>query len=71
MVVAWDESGGSGPRRVRMRTVAPRPQPITNVSEAASAATYPAVAATTDATLVAWTEETATGSDVRLRRFAR
>jgi hypothetical protein len=71
VVVAWDESGGTGPRRVRMRAVAPSMLPITNVSAGASAATYPAIVATADATLVAWTEETATGSDVRLQRFAR
>jgi hypothetical protein len=69
-IVVWDESGGTGPRRVRLRVVSPQAGPSTTVS-AGSAATYPAVAVTKDATLVAWTEETATGSDVRVRRLAR
>lgn len=69
-LVAWDEGGGGGPRRVRLRAMAPQPLPIATVSGPA-AATYPALATTGDATLVAWTEETATGSDVRVLRLAR
>jgi hypothetical protein len=69
-IVVWDEGGGGGPRRVRMRAVGPRAEAIATVSGAA-AATYPAIAVTKDATVVAWTEETATGSDVRVRRLAR
>lgn len=69
-VVVWDEGGGSGPRRIRMRSIAPRAEAIATVSGTA-AATYPAVTVTKDATLVAWTEETATGSEVRVRRIAR
>jgi hypothetical protein len=71
VVIAWDEGGGSGPRRIRLRTVSPRLAPTETVSAGTSAASYPAIAATADATLVAWTEETATGSDVRVQRFAR
>ena len=74
-VIAWDEGGGTGPRRVRLREIgiggeAPALGEIRTVSSGA-AATYPAIAVTTDATLVAWTEETEKASDVRVLRLPR
>lgn len=76
VAIVWDESGGTGPRRIRLREVAISPGgppalgAVSTVSSGA-AATYPAVAAIADATLVAWTGETEQGSDVRVMRFAR
>ena len=78
VVVVWDQ-GGVGHRRVSAREIAsdpkaaawtPRMVPATILS-AERAAVYPAVAATTTATVVAWTEETATGSEIRVRRLRR
>jgi hypothetical protein len=74
VVVVWDERGAvSTSRRVRMREMstgpAARPPEIQTLSDDARA-TYPAVAATRTFTLVAWTEETATGSQIRVRRLA-
>jgi hypothetical protein len=75
VVVVWDERGGlSTSRRVRMRELATDasalPSEIQTLSDGASA-TYPAVAATGAFTLVAWTEETAAGSQIRVRRLDR
>ena len=74
-VVVWDERGGlSTSRRVRMREMATDasalPSEIQTLSDGASA-TYPAVAATGAFTLVAWPEETAAGSQIRVRRLDR
>lgn len=74
--IVWDESAGTGPRRIRLREVAigtargPLLGAVSTVSSEA-AATYPAVTVTADATLVAWTEETEKGADVRVTRLAR
>jgi hypothetical protein len=75
VVVVWDERGGvSTSRRVRLREMstgpAALPSEIQTLSDDASA-TYPAVAATEAFTLVAWTEETAAGSQIRVRRLGR
>jgi hypothetical protein len=76
VAIVWDESGGTGPRRIRLREVstgagrAPALEALSTLSSRA-AATYPAVAALADATLVAWTEESGKGSDVRVLRLPR
>jgi hypothetical protein len=70
--VVWDESAGGGPRRVRMREVGPNASraAVETLSAEAAAATYPAVAVTDDGLVVAWTQETGTSSEVRVRRLA-
>ena len=78
LVVAWDESNGAD-RRVKLRDLtsgsddrswAPKAGRILSVSDN-DPATYPAVVATADAMLVAWTASTPAGSEIRLRRLAR
>ena len=76
VVVVWDESGGTRAAarvsRIATRPAGPRLQPITNLSAGASAANYPAIAATADATLVAaGRRRPRPGSDVRVRRLPR
>lgn len=76
VAIVWDESAGTGPRRVRLRAIAtgegraPLPGPVTTVS-AGGSATYPAVAVTAAATLVAWSEASGDASVVRVARLPR
>jgi len=76
VAIVWDEAGTS--RRTCLREVSPDPKrpagipvfgPVTVLS--AGPAVYPAVAATPSALVVAWTETTATGSEIRVRRLPR
>ena len=78
VVVVWDQQDRET-RHILARTIsrdpkaaawAPVPGPPAVLSGELSAI-YPAVAATPTSTVVAWTEETATGSVVRVRRLAR
>jgi hypothetical protein len=78
VVVVWDQ-GGVGARRVSLREIvgdpqaaawSPRMGAATTLSNEA-AAVYPAVAATAAGTVVAWTEESAAGSVIRVRRGLR
>jgi len=77
VVVAWEQKTGAGPRTVLREitgdpisaAAAPRVSPVVTLSERAG--TYPALAATADATLAAWTEETPGGSEIRVQRLPR
>jgi hypothetical protein len=77
VTVAWDE-GGAASRRVAVRDVvdggggrwSPRLGPMTVVS-GGGAAVYPAAEATPAGAVVAWTEQTASGSEIAVRRLAR
>lgn len=71
VAVVWDESVGGGARRVRLREVGANASlgPAETLS-AGAAATYPAVAATGDALVVAWTQEAEKSSEVRVRRLS-
>ena len=77
VVVVWDQGGGQ--RRIHARTLSSDPKaagwtPILGQPSVLSAerpAVYPAVAATPTSTVVAWTEEAPTGSEVRVRRLSR
>jgi hypothetical protein len=81
VLVAWDEAeAGGGSRRVRVREIvgdpkagswAPRLQAASTLSDAAAVATYPALAACGDAVVAAWTEESKTGSRIRVERLVR
>jgi hypothetical protein len=75
VVVVWDQGGSE--HRVFLRGIErdtaesrdrPRLLPIVAVSSGPSRAVYPAVASSSSAVLVAWTEETPGGSEIRLRR---
>jgi hypothetical protein len=77
VVVAWEQKGDSG-SRIYARTIAgdpvsaaaaPRVGPATPLGTA-GAGSYPAVAAAADAIVAAWTEETAGGSEIKVRRMA-
>jgi hypothetical protein len=75
VVVVWDERGAvSTARRVRLREIAggrtAASSEALTLSDDASA-TYPAVAATDTFTVVAWTEDTPSGSQIRVRRLDR
>jgi hypothetical protein len=71
VAVVWDESVGGGPRRVRLREVGANTSSgaAETLSAGATAATYPAIAATGDALVVAWTQEDEKSSEVRVRRL--
>jgi hypothetical protein len=80
VLVAWDEAAPGATRRVRARAIAgdppagawtPRLQPASTLSDAGAPATYPAVAASGDGFVAAWTEETRAGSRIRVQRLAR
>jgi hypothetical protein len=47
----------------------PRPRAPETLSDESAAATYPAVAATNDAFVAAWTEEAKAGSRIRVERL--
>jgi hypothetical protein len=75
VVVVWDQSEGQ--RRIHSRTISSDPKaaawkPVLgrlSVLSAERPAVYPAVAVTPAATVVAWTEEAQTGSEIRVRRL--
>jgi hypothetical protein len=77
VVVVWEQ--GAGQRRVYARDIASDPKaaawtPRIGQAEILSTdgrAVYPVVAATATSTVVAWTEDTGAGSDIRVRRLAR
>lgn len=64
-VIVWDESGPAGPR-IRVRAVG---QPAITAFEG-EPVTYPAVAATPTGLVTAWTVNTASASEIRLRKVA-
>jgi hypothetical protein len=77
VAVVWDE--GATPHRVNLRLIAgerrapvwkPRSGPISTLSSGRRAV-YPAVAATSSGFVAAWTEDTPTGSEIRVRRIGR
>ena len=77
VLVVWDQ--GEAPRQVWARAIssdpkgaawAPRLGQVARLS-AAGSAVYPALAATPTSTVVAWTEATPAGSDLRVRKLAR
>jgi hypothetical protein len=76
VVVVWDQSH-EGRRRIVGRALSSDPRatawtPVLGrpaVLSAERPAVYPAVAATPTSTVVAWTEETRTGSEIRVRRL--
>jgi hypothetical protein len=77
VVVVWDQ--GPAPRRAYLREVAsdatasgwkPALGPTVDLS-GDGAAVYPAAAAASTALVAAWTAETASGSEVRVRRLVR
>jgi hypothetical protein len=78
VVVVWDQQGEEH-RRINARTLSGDPKaaawtPVldqTLVLSAERPAVYPAVAVTASSTLVAWTEETSTGPEVRVRHLGR
>jgi len=49
----------------------PQLQPASTLSDASGAATYPAVAASGDTFVAAWTEEATSGSRIRVDRLGR
>jgi hypothetical protein len=72
--VAWDEVRGEPPQRgvvLRVitepgsRTWSPR---LADLIPLAQGGTYPSLAATADGVIVAWTSETAEGSEIRVQR---
>ncbi len=74
VVVVWDQSGAR--RRILARTITRDPKAVASavlgqpmILSADRAAFYPAVAATPTSTVVAWTEETEAGSEIRVRRL--
>jgi hypothetical protein len=75
VVVVWDQSDGQ--RRIHSRTISGDPKasawtPVLGPPAVLSAerpAVYPAVAITPTATVVAWTEEAKTGSEIRVQRL--
>jgi hypothetical protein len=77
VVVVWDQS--SGQRRIHARTITGDPTaaawtPVLGQPTILSAdrpAFYPAVAASPTSTVVAWTEETEAGSEIRVRGLGR
>jgi hypothetical protein len=78
VLVLWDQLHAGGGRRVRMREIdgdplakswTPRPRAPETLSDESAAATYPAVAATNDAFVAAWTEEAKAGSRIRVERL--
>lgn len=76
--VVWDEASAGAPRRIRMRSIAaPRavggaaaPGPVIALPTEA-AATYPAVAATSEGAVVTWAETTGSQSNVVVARAGR
>jgi hypothetical protein len=74
LFVTWDQSRGDAPRDVLLRVIAGEPGARTWSARMAPPATlgqggtYPSVAGTADGAVVAWTAETATGSDIRVQR---
>ena len=75
VVVAWDETTAGG-RRVVLREIGAAtdawpPRLGETAVLSAGPASYPAVAATDEATLAAWTEGDRTASVVRVTRIAR
>jgi hypothetical protein len=78
VVVVWDQQGEER-RSIRARTLSSDPKVAAwttvlgqpSVLSAERPAAYPAVAATPTSTVVAWTEETPTGSEIRVRRLGR
>lgn len=77
VVVAWEQQGGDGPRVFARAIVgdptsaasAPRLEPVSALGTAS--ASYPVVAATGEAVLAAWTEDTPAGSEIRVRRILK
>jgi hypothetical protein len=77
VVVVWEQ--GAGQRRVYARDISSDPKaaawtPRVGQAEILSTegrAVYPVVASTPTSTVVAWTEDTGAGSDIRVRRLAR
>jgi hypothetical protein len=76
VAIVWDEAGAT--RRACLREVSREPKrpgstpvfgPITTLS--AGPAVYPAIAATPSSLVAAWTETTAAGSEIRVRRLPR
>ena len=72
--VAWDQGGDGERRRVRLRAGAlgaaqpPRFGAIVTLSGEGRPASYPSLAAAADGVLAAWSEETPTGSEIRVLR---
>lgn len=72
--VAWDQARGDAPRDVVLRVISrepggaawsPRLAPPTTLGQGGN---YPSLAATAEGAIVAWTSETAAGSDIRVQR---
>ena len=77
VVAAWEQTTGNGPRAF-LRAIASLPRgasgapaltPVSVLGDDGSS--YPALAAAGDAVVAAWTEETAGGSTIRVRRLGR
>jgi len=77
VVAAWEQTTGNGPRAFlraiagvpRGASGAPALTPVSVLGDDGSS--YPALAAAGDAVVAAWTEETAGGSTIRVRRLGR
>ena len=76
VAIVWDEAGAT--RHAFLREVSTDPKrpgwtPVLGAIRVLSAgpAVYPAIAATTSSLVAAWTETTAAGSEIRVRRLPR